>query len=254
MGGEQLADDDLAVFVDYLQSIRFGPNPRRNRDDSLSANPAGMSARDGERIFMTRLDVGREGQNTFRCVDCHMRTNGAGTTGFTGLIGQAMKVAQLRGLNERISVAGDGNRVGGFGFGADGSQTSLRAFLADSHRFQGITEQDKAALESFLLSFPTQTPAIVGFTRTVHAANRNQESMQSDIALLIEQAQLRNCSLSVTGVLQGERIELVYDRASGLFHDRASGNTGIGLEQFMSRIDNSESFVSFTANPLEVDD
>jgi cytochrome c len=104
MGGEQLADDDLAVFVDYLQSIHFGPNPRRNPDDSLSANPTGMSARDGERIFKTRLDIGREGRNTFRCVDCHMRPNGAGTTGFTGLIGQPTKVAQLRGLNERIPL------------------------------------------------------------------------------------------------------------------------------------------------------
>ncbi|XZE55073.1 beta-propeller fold lactonase family protein [Planctomycetaceae bacterium SH139] len=254
MGGEQLADVDLAVFVDYLQSIHFGPNPHRNRDDSLSANPQGMSARDGERIFMKRLDVGREGRNMFRCADCHMRSNGAGTTGFTGLIEQPTKVAQLRGLNERISFTGDGTRIGGFGFGADGSKASLREFLADSHRFRGITEQDSAALESFLLSFPTETPSIVGFTRTVHAANRNDESIQSDGALLIEQAQLGNCSLSVTGLLRGERIALVYDPASGLFRDRLSGNDELRLERIMSRIDNSESFVSFVANPLEVGD
>lgn len=254
MGGEQLTDDDLAVFVDYLQSIHFGPNPHRNRDDSLTANPTGMSARDGERIFMKRLDVGREGRNTFRCVDCHMRTNGAGATGFTGLIEQPTKVAQLRGLNERIPFTGDGTRIGGFGFGADGSKASLREFLADSHRFHGITEPDKAALESFLLSFPTETPAIVGFTRTVHVSNRNEESIQSDVALLIEQAQLGNCSLSVTGLLRGERIKLVYDRTSRFFRDRASGNDEIGLERVMSRIDNSESFVSFVASPLEVGD
>ncbi len=254
MGGEQLADDDLAVFVDYLQSIHFGPNPRRNRDDSLSAHPTGMSARDGERIFTTRLDVGREGQNTFRCVDCHMRPNGAGTTGFSGLIGQATKVAQLRGLNERIPFAGDNRRVGGFGFSADGSKASLRDFLADSHRFQGITEQDKAALESFLHSFPTETPPIVGFTLTVHAANRNEPSTHSGLALLKEQADLGNCSLRVTGLLQGKRIEWVYDKASGLFGDTASGNDEIGLERIISRIDNSESFVSFVANLLEVGD
>ena len=251
MGGEPLADDDLAVFVEYLQSIRFGPNPRRNSDDSLSITPTGTSARDGERIFMTRLNVGREGRNTFRCVDCHLRSNGAGTTGFTGLIGQPTKVAQLRGLHERIPLAGNGNRVVGFGFGADGSRASLREFLADSHRFQGITEQDKAALESFLLSFSTETPPIVGFTRTVHAANRNADSIQSDVALMIEQAELGNCLLSVAGILKGERIEMVYDRTSGLFRDRISSQEDIGLERILSRIDTNESFVSFVANPLE---
>lgn len=254
MGGKQLADDDLTLFVNYLQSIHFGPNPSRNRDDSLSARPTGMSALDGERIFMKRLDVGREGRNTFRCVDCHMRTNGAGTTGFSGLIGQSTKVAQLRGLKERIPLAGDGTRVGGFGFSADGSKASLSEFLADSHRFQGITEQDKAALESFLLSFPTETPPIVGFTCTVHVSNRNEQSIQSDVALLREQAQLGNCLLSVTGLLRGERIELVYDPASGVFPDRLSGNDQMGLERIMSRIDDGESFVSFVANPLKVGD
>ena len=244
----------VSIFVNYLQSIHFGPNPSRNRDDSLSARPTGMSALDGERIFMKRLDVGREGRNTFRCVDCHMRTNGADTTGFSGLIGQSTKVAQLRGLKERIPLAGDGTRVGGFGFSADGSKASLSEFLADSHRFQGITEQDKAALESFLLSFPTETPPIVGFTCTVHVSNRNEQSIQSDVALLREQAQLGNCLLSVTGLLRGERIELVYDPASGLFRDRLSGNDQIELKRLISRIDNSESFVSFVANPLKVGD
>jgi hypothetical protein len=200
---------------------------------------------------MTRLDVGREGRNTFRCVDCHLRPYGAGTTGFTGLIGQPTKVAQLRGLNERITHTGNGNRVVGFGFGADGSRASLREFLADSHRFQGITEQEKAALESFLLSFPTETPPIVGYTRTVHAANRNAVSVQSDVDLLIEQARLGNCLLSVTGVLQGERIDLNYDHVRGLFRDRISGNHAMGLERIRSLIDNSESFVSFVANPLK---
>ncbi|MCA9127110.1 MAG: beta-propeller fold lactonase family protein [Planctomycetales bacterium] len=251
MGGERLTDGDLAIFVDYLQSIQFGPNPNRNRDDLLSDQPTGTSARDGEQIFLSRLDIGREGRNTFRCVDCHMRPNGAGTTGFTGLIGQPTKVAQLRGLHERIPLAGNGNRVVGFGFGADGSRASLREFLADSHRFQGITEQDKAALESFLLSFPTETPSIVGLTRTVHVANHNADSIQSDVALLIEQAELGNCLLSVAGILQGERIELVYDRTSGLFRDRISSQEDIGLERILSRIDTNESFVSFVANPLK---
>lgn len=254
LGGEQLAEDDLAIFVDYLKSIQFGPNPHRNRDNTLSDQPTGTSARDGEQIFMSRLDIGREGRNTFRCVDCHVRPSGAGTTGFTGLIGQPTKVSQLRGLNERIPFAGNQNRVVGFGFGADGSTASLREFLADSHRFQGITEPDKAALESYLFSFPTQTPPIVGLTRTVHATNQKEDSIHSDLALLVEQAQLGNCSLSVNGLLRSKRLDMVYDRASGLFRDRVSGNDEMALEYIMASIENSESFLSFVANPADVDD
>lgn len=249
MGGEQLEEGDLAIFVDYLQSIQFGPNPLRNRDDTLSDRSTGTSARDGEQIFTTRLGIGREGRNTFRCVDCHSRPNGAGTTGFTGLISQPTKVAQLRGLNERVPFAGDGSRVGGFGFGADGSKGSLREFLADSHRFSSITEQDKISLENFLLSFPTETAPIVGFTRTVHAANRNQESTRSDLALLIQQAQRGNCLVSVTGILRGERIQFIYDRERDLFRSQVNKNQYLAWPQMVSNIDGSASFVTFVALP-----
>lgn len=124
MGGEQLSEADLTPFVDYLQSIRFGPNPLRNKDDSLPDQPIGSSAFDGERIFTKRLDIGREGRNAFCCIDCHMRTNGAGTVGFTGLIAQPTKVAQLRGLNERGVFVGDGSRVSGFGLTNDYKSSS----------------------------------------------------------------------------------------------------------------------------------
>ena len=56
----------------------------------------------------------------------------------------------------------------------------------------------------------------------------------------------------MTGLLRGERIERVYDRASGLFGDRLSGKDELGLERIISRIDNSESIVSLVAKPLKV--
>jgi predicted nucleotidyltransferase len=51
-------------------------------------------------------------------------------------------------------------------------------------------------------------------TRTVHAANRNEKTLRSDLDLLIEQAQAGNCSLSATGPLRGERIDLVSDHTT----------------------------------------
>ena len=248
MGGEQLEDDDLSIFVEYLKSIRFGPNPFRNRDDSLTDQPTGTSASDGELIFTKRLGIGREGGNTFRCVDCHMRSNGAGTVGFTGLIAQPTKVAQLRGLHEKLPTAGKGSRVSGFGFGADGSKANLREFLADSHRFDGIMEREKIALESFLQSFPTETPPIVGLTRTLDNRNRNDESARSDLTLMMKQADLGNCTISVTGLLRGERIKLEYNNDSKFFRSQVKNRRELDLEQLLSSIDGG-SHVSFIAFP-----
>ncbi len=250
MGGEQLEENDLSLFVDYLKSIRFGPNPLRNKDDSLPDQPTGTSARDGELIFTKRLNIGREGLNTFRCIDCHVRTNGAGTVGFTGLIAQPTKVAQLRGLHERDVFGGDDTRLSGFGFGADGSSASLRDFLNDSHRFDGITERDKTALENFLLSFPTESPPIVGFTRTLNGKNRNDTSIRSDLALMTKQAEIKNCAILVTGLLRGERIKLEYDNDSKSFRSQADNRRELDLEQLLSSI-NGGSHVSFVAIPIQ---
>jgi YVTN family beta-propeller protein len=246
LGGTQLDEDDLAVFVGYLESIRFGPN---RPSGAAVAQSVGTSARDGERIFRTRLNIGREGRNTFRCVDCHTRPNGAGTTGFTGLFGQPAKAAQLRGLRQRIPVASDGTRVSGFGFGADGSKASLHEFLADSHRFPKLSEQDRTALQNFLFAFPTETASIVGFSRTVHVANRNDTSLQADVAVMTEQARRGRCCVSLTGILRGERIDFVYDPNTELFRSRTDATNEVAWEQIVSNIDSGESFVSLVALP-----
>ena len=101
LGGDLLNDDDLSALVEYMKTIRFAPNRNRNLDDTLPGTPTGASARDGEKIFLTRKDIGREGNTRFRCVDCHVNSNGSGGFGFSGLIGQPTKVAQLRGLSVR---------------------------------------------------------------------------------------------------------------------------------------------------------
>jgi hypothetical protein len=119
-----------------------------------------------------------------------------------------------------VPAAGNGLRVSGFGFGADGSKASLRKFLGDSHRFDGITERDKRALENFLLSFPTETPPIVGLTRTLDNRNRSDESVRSDLTLMMKQADIGNCTISVTGLLQGERIKLEYNKNSKSFRSQ----------------------------------
>ena len=88
MGGSQLNATDLATFVAYMEEIRFMPNPNRNDDDTLPTSPIGASAKDGETIFKTKNNVGKNGSNQFRCNDCHFNASGTGAFGFDGLIGQ----------------------------------------------------------------------------------------------------------------------------------------------------------------------
>ncbi|MEM7457622.1 MAG: hypothetical protein AAF456_25050, partial [Planctomycetota bacterium] len=77
MGGEELADEDMESFATYLSSIRFAPNPYRNLENELSSGLSGENALEGEEIFKRKRDVGREGGNTFRCIDCHSSRSGS---------------------------------------------------------------------------------------------------------------------------------------------------------------------------------
>ncbi|MEE2888516.1 MAG: beta-propeller fold lactonase family protein, partial [Planctomycetota bacterium] len=224
MGGSMLGSADLGTFVAYMQQIRFMPNPNRNRDDTLPTTPPGTSAEDGRRIFRTKDKVGRNGANQFRCADCHLNASGTGSFGFDGLIGQPTKAAQLRGLYKRtgrqVRAAG---RTAGFGFGADGSKDDLQAHMSSPARFNPLSATEKAALERFLLAFPTDMVPAVGFARTVTAANAAAPDVVRDLSLLVSQAESRKCDLVVRGFLDGRQAGLVYNTMSRVFdRDRRS--------------------------------
>jgi YVTN family beta-propeller protein len=250
LGGEVLNDDDLQSCVEYMKSIRFGPNPNRNRDDTLATEPAGTSPRVGEQIFMHKQNVGREGSSLFRCVDCHLNRTGTGNFGFTGLIQQPTKAAQLRGLYERDGRgAKSTQQLSGFGFGADGSKNDLVEFLAKSHRFEALTAQEKTALQRFLFSFPTETAPIVGFTRTVNASNVKLDQVQMDLNLLVAQAQNGRCDLVVTGLIDRQQVSLVYDVTQKNFTRRSAEPESRTLAQLIAGLDEPLSVLSFLALP-----
>lgn len=196
LGGEPLEDEDLALLVTYMKSIRFAPNPNRSTNQSKT----------GELIFRHRKDIGREGNNSFRCVDCHFNSGGSGTFGFTSLIGQSMKASQLRGLHER-----DGRATGlaGFGFGADGTKKDLIEFLDKSHRFEALERKEREALEAFLFVFPTETPAIVGFHGTL---NSKSAQLVAELDFAQSEAEKGKCQLVVHGIIDGRPVTLRHDR------------------------------------------
>ncbi|MFP6610689.1 MAG: beta-propeller fold lactonase family protein [Pirellulales bacterium] len=250
LGGRPLNDDDMDLFVEYLQSVRFAANPHRPLDDTLPAGPEAASAKDGERIFLTRRDIGREGTNTFRCVDCHTRASGSGGFGFTGLIGQPTKAAQLRGLNERtVRVPGTKDRISGFGFGADGSKEDLIAFLAKSHRFGELSIREKESLQRFLLAFPTETAPIVGFTRTVRGANAASKRVRADLQLVMAQAEIGNCQLLVQGFVGNRRVSFTYEPAKKVFVPNRRPAAAREFAKLMESLKDPQSVLSFYGVP-----
>ena len=222
MGGALLAEEDMQLFADYMKSIRFGSNP-------LAGNAEAIQGAD---IFNSRRAIAREGKNVFRCVDCHKRSSGSGSAGFSGLIGQSPKAAQLRGLNERLVFQGD-RRVNGFGFGADGSKESLFEFLSDSHRFEELSAQDKKALESFLLRFPTETPAIVGKTITLSSEQVKDAAKLQAVTVLLADADNAGCGVQLTGRLNGSALQHTYLAEENRFIASAAETPALKLEDLI---------------------
>lgn len=246
LGGSLLDEDDLATLVKYMKSIRFSANPNRNLDDTL---PSAI-AKVGETIFMTKKNVGREGKTQFSCVGCHANPVGSGGFGFTGLLEQPTKVAQLRGLHERDGrKPTPAGRIRGFGYGADGSKDDLVAFLAKSHRFDALTSTEKESLEQFLFAFPTETAPIVGFSRTVTSLNADTVASNSDLQLLIAQAELGKCDLVATGFLNNRQVEFVYDKANKTFLRNRDGDESRTLPQLKNMLAQPRSVLTFMGVP-----
>lgn len=251
LGGRRLDAKDLASLTAYLKTIRFAPNPHRELDGTLPSTPRGTSAKDGETIFQEQPNIGQDAGNRFRCVDCHINRSGSGSFGFRGLIKQPTKAVQLRGLNERGGrKKRPRGRTSGFGYGADGSKDDLLAFLGKSHRFSRLTTSQKIALQRFLFAFPTETPAIVGFARTVNGTTVKSPAAMLDLQLLIKQAEARNCEILVHGILGRRRIGFVYDPAKRTFMPRNRNQPPMSLVRLKKALGKESDTLTFAAVPV----
>lgn len=250
MGGAQLNATDLASFVAYMREIRFMPNPNRNRDDTLSTTPVGASAKDGEILFNTKKDVGKNGAIQFRCVECHTNSSGGGAFAFDGLIGQPMKAVQLRGLYKRTGRKPTANnRTAGFGFGSDGSKDDLQAFLSTTSRFNPLSANEKSALERFLFAFSTGAAPVVGMARSVNATNVTAPDVVNDIGLLIAQAEKGKCDLIVRGVVDGRPSGFVYNTTTRTFDRDQQGAPSISLANLAAKLAQPGSVLTFAGVP-----
>jgi len=221
--GDSLSTADMTAYRDFINTIRFYPNPNQLLDRSLPNPASGPSATRGQNEFM---NVTHDGP--FTCNNCHLVPTGTNDQVITAqalLETQDMKVPQLRNAyqkNHMSRLPGSVNKAG-FGFTHDGAMDNLVNFLKlPVFTFNGGDAQ-RRDVEAFVLAFDTGTAPAVGRRITLASANRDLAATGSTLDTLYARAAAGDCDLIVLGMAGGVRRGWLYNPASADFgSDRAS--------------------------------
>lgn len=218
MGGAQISATDMNTYTAYINSILFLPNPNQNLDRTLPTSLAGGNPVQGQSDYMNvhgTKNVHDSGAGA-TCDGCHTTNPGPGSNRLvTNLLPpQPLKSPQIRNTYQKQLYSLNGpNSIDGFGFGHDGTLSTLADFLAQSV-FPGYTSQQKIDMAAYILCFDTGTAPAVGFTLTLTAANVNNQQQKSNWATLQSQAGKGNIDLVAMGTIQGQVHRLLYQSAN----------------------------------------
>ncbi|MGC4060051.1 MAG: hypothetical protein QM749_04030 [Aquabacterium sp.] len=247
---------EMQAFSDYQLQVMYGPNPIRNLDNSLNASQQrGSDFYFGSRpVDGIKLEIlGQQVSHFNNCNGCHTLdpANGNfGTSGFASFegISQIVKVAQLRGLYDKVGRFGSaaidfasapptgktGDQVRGFGFVHDGTADTLAHFftvnvfrpLLNSGFPLFNPDKTRADVEAFMHVYPSDLPPIAGQQVTLTSTNASSASPRVD--LLIKRAKtpfvskrlggnVTECDLVARVVENGALRGYLFDVASGTF-------------------------------------
>jgi DNA-binding beta-propeller fold protein YncE len=228
MGGSVISSADMAAYRDFINTIRFQPNPNQKLDRTLPAFIAGGDPTAGRNTFLNEPFTG-----SITCNSCHTANPGPGTNRViipASLLQeeQDFKVPHLRNVYQKLKLnnAAGATSVGGFGILHDGSVPDLFTFLSNPV-FQSLSTDTvrKNNLAAFLLCFDTGMAPAIGYARTVTAASVSNSAALADWALLESQAAAGNIDLIVKGTIDGQVRGLLYRPASNNYQ---SDRTGVG--------------------------
>ena len=227
LAGDELSSQELADFVEWLESGTYPPNPNQTLDRGLSNMPPHANAADGEEAFMLDildttpflgfdLDVSCQACHTFQPGN-YSGTNGQVIAGAVLNESQPQKVAHLRNIYRRTGFDHTAEEVKvGFGFIHDGSIDTVESFL-DLAAFNIWPQNTKDDMAAFMLAFDTGTAPILGKRVLLDSNHYSGLEMIAMVDLMESRAALGDIDLVFRGLFEGERRSYLFDHASGLY-------------------------------------
>lgn len=220
LGGSVLTAADMVAYRDYINTIRFQPNPNQNLNRTLPATFAGGNPAAGRNAYVG-TNYGTLGIIGLNCNTCHALPNGT-DRGFTPAQAlqepQDMKVPQLRATYQkmRFTNAPGAQSINGFGLVHDGSDPSLFAFLSRGvFGPLAVDTVQKQNISAFVQCLDTGMAPAVGYARTITSNNVTSTSISNDWSMLEAQTVGgTNIDLIVKGIVDGQRRGFVYVTAS----------------------------------------
>ena len=192
-GGAQLAEEDMAKVVEYLESLRNHPNPNRLTDNSLPATLNGGNPAAGLAFF--------EGNST--CSKCHEGPRGTNHVldEFTSVLTrQPVKNSTLEHVYKKVFFTPEKPAtLSGFGFTHDGSGHDIpRGHEYSQDRFR-LFPGAEADVMAYLLCIETDTKPAVGR----HASSPDP--------ILLDRATAGDCDLTAHAIVDGRPSAFLFD-------------------------------------------
>ncbi|HYC00780.1 MAG TPA: SMP-30/gluconolactonase/LRE family protein [Candidatus Limnocylindrales bacterium] len=266
---EELTDEQMQAFTDFILDVMYPPNPVRALDNSLTPDQSNANG-----LFFSRISDTVE-----ECNGCHVTSRtgnaqfGVKHPGFFGGDGrssfenetQMFKIAHLRNLYQKVGMFGmaqvafvnpgdnghKGEQVRGFGFLHDGSiDTIFRFFQATVFNDGGNTgfqsDAERRQFEQLMLAFDTNLFPVVGQQAT--RSDTSGSDVESRITLFEARADLEEADVVAKGVVGGEPRGWVYVGDGDYQSDRA-GDATIDSATLRALADTPGQEITFTAVP-----
>jgi YVTN family beta-propeller protein len=242
LGGSPLSAADMQACRDFINTIRFQPNPNQNLDRTLPARFKGADPVAGRNAYINTNYQGA-GVLGLKCNTCHLLPNGTDKS-FTPAAAlqesQTFKVPQLRSVYQKLNFnnAPGSQSIGGFGIVHDGQDPSLFAFL--SRPVFGVFANDpvvKSNVSAFVQCFDSGLAPGVGYMRTVTTLTVGTASLSNDWSLLEAQAALlTNINLVAKGTIDGRYRGFLFQPASNTYRPDTTNLTFMSRAQLRAKV------------------
>lgn len=205
--GEELNEHDLQKFTDFSLAIQSPPNPIANIDGTYTER---------QKLAINEYNFAPIDRRVSSCNSCHKLNPDEGLFGTDKkitsegpLVSQDFKIPHLRNMYQKVGMFGTtfltdditGPQVRGFGYGHDGTFSSLNDFLLKLGGFF-FTDTDQAKrIAEFVFAFPSEQASSVGQQVTL---SKYADSKDFDRALvLVQQDKNGQCDVMVSAYIFG---------------------------------------------------